>query len=69
MIDVDSKDPFLPGHRKRMTLTAKGIQFIAERFPTLLPELSEADIRDKSKAALSRNQLFAYRLAGSSCNA
>ncbi len=50
VIDVDSKDPFLPGHRKRMTLTAKGIQFIAERFPTLLPELSEADFRDKSKA-------------------
>ena len=50
VIDIDSRESSLPGQRKRMTLTAKGIRFIAERFPTLLPDLSEVDIKDKSKA-------------------
>ena len=46
----DDEESFLPGRRKRMTLTAKGIQYIPERFPTILPTLSEVDIADKSKA-------------------
>ena len=50
VIDVDSEAFFLPGQRKSMTLTAKGIQYIAERFPTLLPDVSEEEIADKSKA-------------------
>ena len=50
VIDVESEASFLPGQRKSMTLTAKGIQYIAERFPTLLPDVSEEEIADKSKA-------------------
>lgn len=41
---------------ERMTLTAKGIQYIAERFPNLLPHLTKVDIADRSKAgALARS--------------
>ena len=50
VLEMDSEEPFLPAQRKRMTLTAKGIQYIAERFPALLPNISEVDIADKSKA-------------------
>lgn len=49
VIEIDNEESFLPGQRKRMTLTTKGIQYIAERFPTLLPDLAEEDIADKSK--------------------
>ena len=50
VIDVESEAFFLPGQRKSMTLTAKGIQYIAEHFPKLLPDVSEEEIADKSKA-------------------
>ena len=50
VLETDCEEPFLPAQRKRMTLTAKGIQYIAERCPTLLPNISEVDIVDKSKA-------------------
>ena len=49
VIEMDSEKSFLPGQRRRMTLTTKGLQFIAERFQTLLPDLPEEDIADKSK--------------------
>lgn len=50
VLEMDCEEPFLPAQRKRMTLTAKGIQYVAERFPALLPNISEVDIVDKSKA-------------------
>ena len=50
VIDIEGEESFLFGQRRSMTLTAKGIQQIAEHFPTLLPDISEDDIADKSKA-------------------
>lgn len=50
VIDIESEASFLPSQRKSMTLTAKGIQYVAEHFTTLLPDVSEEEIADKSKA-------------------
>lgn len=50
VINIESEASFLPGQRRSMTLTAKGIQYIAEHFPTLLPDVSKEEIADKSKA-------------------
>jgi hypothetical protein len=44
------QDKFLPGHRDRITLSPKGVCFLAEHEPSLLPDLSESEILDKSKA-------------------
>ena len=49
---LEGEESFLPGHRRGVTLTANGIRFIAERFPTLLPDVLEEDIVDKSKAGV-----------------
>jgi hypothetical protein len=38
--------------RKRMTLTLKGLEFIAKHDPDLLPDLSAPEIMDKSKASI-----------------
>ena len=61
VIDVESEASFLPGQRKSLTLTANSIKSIAERFPTLLPEVS--------MQALSRSRSWAYKQADSSHNA
>ncbi|PVH97159.1 hypothetical protein DM02DRAFT_568364 [Periconia macrospinosa] len=42
---------FLPGNRRRMALTGEGFQWLAERDPTAIPDISEAEIQDKSKAS------------------
>ena len=41
----------LPGGRKRVTLTNKGILRLAEDTPHLIPDISAEHIRDKSKAS------------------
>ncbi|KAG7006666.1 hypothetical protein G7Y79_00013g034380 [Physcia stellaris] len=50
VIDVGDGASFLPGQRRRMTLTVNGIEFIARRYPQLLPGVQEEDIEDRSKA-------------------
>lgn len=50
VIEMEGEDIFLPDQRRSMTLTVKGIKYLAERFPTLLPHVPEEDIADKSKA-------------------
>ncbi|ORY02361.1 hypothetical protein BCR34DRAFT_667700 [Clohesyomyces aquaticus] len=42
---------YLPGNRRRMTLTPKVIRLLARKDPTLLLDVSESEIRDKSKAS------------------
>ncbi|KAG8424862.1 hypothetical protein J3458_001620 [Metarhizium acridum] len=41
---------FLPGSRNRVTLNQKAVLLVAKHFPSLLPDISEAAIADKSKA-------------------
>jgi hypothetical protein len=41
---------YLPDGRQRMTLTVAGLEFIAEQDPEFIPDISESEIRDKSKA-------------------
>src|SRR5436190_16831327 len=43
------RDKFLPGDRDRITLSPKAVCFLAEHEPSLLPDLSEAEILDKNK--------------------
>lgn len=50
VIDVRNGASFLPGQRRGMTLTVNGIEFIARRYPQLLPDVQEEDIKDRSKA-------------------
>src|SRR5947207_12492831 len=45
------KSNFLPENRARLTLTPDGILFLAKKEPALIPDLSEEDISDKSKAS------------------
>jgi len=45
-----ASEPFLPGSRTRVALTAAGLRFLLEHEPDLLPDISEEDISDKSKA-------------------
>ena len=55
VIDVNGRDPFLPGQRRRMTLTPDAVKFIAKWYAEVLPDITEEDIRDRSKAdALSK---------------
>ena len=42
--------PFLPEGRTRLTLRLGGLHYIAERAPSPIPDVSEEDIRDESKA-------------------
>ena len=62
VIDVESEAEFLPGQRKSMALTAKGIQNIAERFPALLPDVSEAEMRSLSIGPNKDGQLPAAQV-------
>ncbi|CAN9321326.1 unnamed protein product [Alternaria alternata] len=50
---IDTRDlgcDYLPYGRERMTLTLKGLEFIANHNPDLLPDLPSSAINDKSKA-------------------
>ncbi|KAK5046862.1 hypothetical protein LTR84_007216 [Exophiala bonariae] len=46
--EVDAK--FLPNSRERLTLTPRGLLYILEHEPDLIPDISEKQIWDKSKA-------------------
>lgn len=52
VVDLDEEAPLYPRHtgRRRLTLTPDGVEYIARHHPTLLPQLKEEEIRDKSKA-------------------
>ncbi|OCK85225.1 hypothetical protein K432DRAFT_318689 [Lepidopterella palustris CBS 459.81] len=41
---------FMPDDRTRLTLTSEGVRFLAEQEPHLIPDISAAQIWDKSKA-------------------
>lgn len=41
---------FLPGDRDRVTLSAAAVRFLAEHEPSVLPDLSEEELKDRSKA-------------------
>ncbi len=41
---------FLPDQTTRLTLRPQGLQYMAKQAPHLIPDISEEDIRDKSKA-------------------
>ena len=48
--DVPKDEKFLPGSRERVTITPEALEVIAEHEPTILEPLTEAQIKDKSKA-------------------
>ncbi|KAL9123716.1 MAG: hypothetical protein Q9217_006880 [Psora testacea] len=48
--DLSSSQPFLPGGRTRATITPEGLQFLLQHKPDSLPNISEDEILDKSKA-------------------
>jgi hypothetical protein len=48
--DLRPEKKFLPGSRDRLTLTPKVVKVVAEKEPSIIPEISEAEILDKSKA-------------------
>lgn len=51
---LDASDdplPFLPGGRKRQILTRGGINRLLDLRPQLFPDISESQIKDKSKAS------------------
>ncbi|KAF2679607.1 hypothetical protein K458DRAFT_313964 [Lentithecium fluviatile CBS 122367] len=45
------RDNFLPRNRRRITLTGDGVIWLLQHEPSLLPNISKAVIRDKSKAS------------------
>lgn len=45
-----SQEQFLPGTRTRVALTSDGLRFLLEHEPNSLPDISEEQIQDKSKA-------------------
>ena len=49
--DSPESTPFLPRSSKRMTITPRGVAFLAEHAPEVLPDLSQEQIEDKSKAS------------------
>ncbi|KAK0748682.1 hypothetical protein B0T21DRAFT_407173 [Apiosordaria backusii] len=48
--NIGDGSDFLPGKRKRVTLTAAGLVELLRAAPHLLPDISEGYIKDKSKA-------------------
>jgi hypothetical protein len=49
--NLSNKDDFpLPQGRTRLTLSTDGLMFLAEFEPTLVPDISETTIKDKSKS-------------------
>lgn len=49
-MDPSGSDPFIP-LSQRATLTANGILFFLEHEPQLLPDISEEEVKDKSKGS------------------
>lgn len=51
-IAMDSSDshPFIP-HSQRSTLTPNGISLLLKHEPLLLPDISEEEVKDKSKGS------------------
>jgi hypothetical protein len=49
-MDPSGSDPFIP-LSQRATLTANGILFLLEHEPQLLPDISEEEVKDKSKGS------------------
>ena len=49
-MDPSSSDPFIP-LSQRATLTANGILLLLEHEPQLLPDISEEEVKDKSKGS------------------
>ena len=49
--DLSKSPAFIPGSPKRITITPAGVSFLAMRAPEILPELSRAQIDDKSKGS------------------
>lgn len=45
-----SEEPFLPQNRTRVALTPDGLRFLLEHEPDILPDISQEQIQDKSKA-------------------
>lgn len=45
-----SEEPFLPNSRTRVALTPDGLRFLLEHEPHILPDISQEQIKDKSKA-------------------
>ena len=48
--DLPADEKFLPGSRDRVTLSPEAVLFVARWRPSLIPDISEAAIKDKSKA-------------------
>lgn len=46
----EAEPQFLPNGRTRLTIIPKGLAYLAETAPELLPDISEEFIRDKSNA-------------------
>ena len=42
---------YLPKGEERLTLTGEGVSWLFEHKPGLLPDITDAEIRDKSKAS------------------
>lgn len=50
MDSSSASEAFLPDSRSRAALTAEGLRFLLEHEPDLLPDITKAQIQDKSKA-------------------
>ena len=49
--DTSNAEPnFLPNHRSRLCISVRGLDYIAEKAPELIPGITEQHIKDKSKA-------------------
>lgn len=48
--DIPSKERFLPGSRTRVTISPDGLLFLAKLWPSIIPDLDKAEIKDKDKA-------------------
>ena len=46
----DAEPNFLPNHRSRLCISVYGLSYIAKKAPELIPDISEKQIKDKSKA-------------------
>ena len=66
-ISIDSKDsePFIPDSQ-RSTLTANGVSLLLNHEPQLLPDISEEEVKDKSKES-SLTKLVAFVQAAWFC--
>ncbi|KAF2866660.1 hypothetical protein BDV95DRAFT_504241 [Massariosphaeria phaeospora] len=49
-LDTRGIPNFLPGNRQRVVVKGEGVHYLASRMPHLIPDMSKASIKDKSKA-------------------